>query len=74
MAPDHSIMAVPVTADSVFQRGEPLAILKLPPAATSLDDVMPDGKRFLVSVRTNTAPSVSPPFTVVLNWQVGLKK
>jgi Tol biopolymer transport system component len=73
MAPDHSVMAVPVTADSAFQHGEPKALFKLPPTA-SLSDVMPDGARFLVSLRNNSAQPSSPPFTVVLNWQAGLKK
>jgi len=73
MAPDRSVMAVPVTADSVFQHGEPKALFKLPPTAT-LADVMPDGNRFLVTLVTDTTQSSSPPFTVVLNWQAGLKK
>jgi Tol biopolymer transport system component len=72
MAPDHSVMAIPVTADSVFQHGEPKALFKLP-STSNLTDVMPDGSRFLVSLQTNSQSS-SPPFTVVLNWQAGLKK
>jgi hypothetical protein len=63
-----------VTADSVFQRGEPKALFQLPSTASSLSDVMPDGNRFLVYLRTNATQPSSPPFTVVLNWQAGLKK
>ncbi|SPE36292.1 Serine/threonine protein kinase [Candidatus Sulfopaludibacter sp. SbA6] len=73
MAPDRSVMAVPVTADSVFQHGEPKALFKLPPTG-GLSDVMPDGNRFLAYLQTNVTQPSSPPFTVVLNWQAGLKK
>jgi hypothetical protein len=34
--------------------------------------VTPDGKRFLLVAPVG--PSASVPFTVVLNWTVGLKK
>jgi hypothetical protein len=36
-------------------------------------DVTADGKRFLVNTN-NLAASASPPLTVVVNWQAGLKK
>jgi len=74
MAPDRSVMAVPVTADSTFQHGEPKALFKLPSTASYLFDVMPDGSRFLVNLRNNVTQPSSPPFTVVLNLQAGLKK
>jgi len=73
-APDGSVMAVPVTADSAFQHGEPKALFKLPSMPSYLCDVMPGGNRFLVSLRNNVTQPSSPPFTVVLNWQAGLKK
>jgi Tol biopolymer transport system component/predicted Ser/Thr protein kinase len=72
-APDGSIMAVPVTANPIFQHGEPKALFKPPSGASYLADAMPDGNRFLVRHRNNTPP-LAPPFTVVLNWQAGLKK
>ena len=49
-------------------------LFKLPSGA-GMNAVTPDGNRFLVSVGANaTQPSSLPPFTVVLNWQAGLKK
>jgi len=74
MAADRSVVAVQVTADSVFHHGEPKALFKPPSTASYLSGVMPDGNRFLVYLRTNVTPPSSPPFTVVLNWQAGLKK
>jgi len=73
-APDGSIMAVPVTANSVFQHGEPKALFKPASTASYLSDAMPEGNRFLVSLRNNSTQHSSPPFTVVLNWQAGLKR
>jgi Tol biopolymer transport system component len=74
MAADSSVMAVPISANQVFQPGEPKVVFKLPSSAV-LNAVTPDGNRFLVGVTANaTQPSSLPPFTVVLNWQAGLKK
>jgi len=73
MAPDGSVMAVTVTANSAFQHGEPKALFKLP-TDSYLSDVMPEGNRFLARLPNNTAQPSSLPFTVVLNWQAGLKK
>jgi Tol biopolymer transport system component/predicted Ser/Thr protein kinase len=72
-ARDGSVMAVPVTANSVFQRGEPKAMFNPASPPAFLSDAMPDGNRFLVRLRNNTIRPSSPPFTVVLNWQAGLK-
>jgi len=69
-------MAVPISADQVVQPGEPKTLFKLPSSGV-LDAVTPDGNRFLaqVTVAANLKqPSSLPPFTVVLNWQGGLKK
>jgi Tol biopolymer transport system component/predicted Ser/Thr protein kinase len=74
MAADSSVMAVPISANQVFQPGEPKVVFKLPSSAV-LNAVTPDGNRFLAGVGANaTQPSSLPPFTVVLNWQAGLKR
>lgn len=66
--PDGRAMPVEIATDPAFQAGKPcpLGILPLVNAWDSSDDA----KRFLVSV-----PKSEPqPYTVVLNWQAGLKK
>jgi Tol biopolymer transport system component len=73
-ARDGSIMAVPVTANPVFQHGAPKALFKPSSTRAYLADAMPDGNRFLVRHQNNSTPPSAPPFTVVLNWQAGLKK
>ena len=37
-------------------------------------DVTADGKRFLVATTGSAGAASSPPLTVVVNWQAGLKK
>ena len=37
-------------------------------------DVTPDGQRFLINTMIPATESGTPPITVVLNWQAGLKK
>ncbi len=73
-ASDGKLMAVEITASTVFRAEIPKALFRMPseggPAAGSRWDVASDGKRFLMPVAQSTAT----PFTVVLNWQVGLKK
>jgi hypothetical protein len=49
-----------------------LAGLVAPPKIDPGGDVTADGSRFLIGVPV--AQSASVPFTVVLNWQVTLKK
>jgi hypothetical protein len=64
-------MAVDVTAGAVFQAGTPKPFFKVQPGVT-LWDVTADGTRFLVAeLLGQSAPA---PFTVVLNWQEGLKR
>ena len=77
LAPDRKVMAVEIATNAVFQAGVPKALFQTPPpfavtAYLQLWDVTPDGKRFLfVGPVEQTG---QPPFTVVLNWQAGLKK
>jgi hypothetical protein len=70
-SPDGTIMAVDVTAGAVFQAGTPKPSFKLPTGANAWD-VTADGRRFLVALPLEQR--VQAPFTVVLNWQEGLKK
>jgi hypothetical protein len=75
-APDGKLMAVDVTTNPAFEAGVPKALFRAPPLlSTSISsawDVTADGKRFLFPALA--AQSAQAPFTVVLNWQAGLKK
>jgi hypothetical protein len=55
-----------------FQAGTPRRVFNAPSLANSGWDLAPDGKRFLCIASANGARAA--PFTVVLNWQAGLKK
>jgi Tol biopolymer transport system component len=70
LAPNGKMMAVDVKAGPAFDVGTPTALFQVPPGAI-VGDVTPDGKRLLLV--TPVGPSASAPFTVVLNWAVGLK-
>jgi hypothetical protein len=74
LAPDGTILSVAVEADRVLQIGETKALFKAPPGPTTAIrwDVSPDGERFLFPTMQTAA--VQRPFTVVLNWQDGLKR
>jgi eukaryotic-like serine/threonine-protein kinase len=67
---DGKLMAVSLTAGSDFQAGVPRVLFQTPPRAPGWAP-SPDGKRFLFLVPETQE---SAPFTVVLNWQAGLKK
>jgi serine/threonine protein kinase len=73
-APDGKVMAVDVTAGTVFQAGTPKPLFQVPLAGTSIDrwDVASDGNRFLLV--TPAAESRPSPFNVILNWTSLLKK
>ena len=75
---DGRVMAVEVTPGPAFQTGTPTPLFQ-----TALDagsfinssfawDVAKDGRRFLIV--EPASEKTSTPFTVVLNWQMGLKK
>jgi Tol biopolymer transport system component len=65
---NRRIMAVEITTSPAFHAGKPQPLPGIPPGAW---DCTADGKRFLVMVPKNGGPE---PYTVVLNWQAGLKK
>jgi eukaryotic-like serine/threonine-protein kinase len=73
MGADGSLTAVDVSTSGVFQAGVPKTLFK-GPAGVIFFDVSPDGKRFLMVAPSATSATPSPKFTVVLNWQAGLKK
>ena len=77
-----SIKAVPVKAAAgtkpSIEAGTPVALFDahMVPSTNNLlfeYDVTADGKRFLINT-TGASGAASPPLTVVMNWQAGLKK
>ncbi|MGH9687612.1 MAG: protein kinase domain-containing protein [Candidatus Acidiferrales bacterium] len=75
VAPAGMLMEVAVATKPDFRAGVPKALFHLPMQSPtpgfSFWDVTPDSKRFLIAAPA--AQSASTPFTVVLNWQAGLK-
>ena len=70
---DGNAMAVEVNTSGVFQAGIPKALFKVP-AGVIFWDVSGDGKRFLMPAPSGVNPLAQEPFTVMLDWQAGLKK
>jgi hypothetical protein len=67
---DWQVMAVEVTSKPVFQAGTPKLLFQAPAQPSrGAGDFTVDGQHFLF-----LAPMGQAPFTVVLNWQAGLKK
>jgi Tol biopolymer transport system component len=67
---DWKMMAVEVTSKPVFQAGTPKLLFQAPvQPGRGPGDFTVDGQRFLF-----LAPMGQAPFTVILNWQAGLKK
>jgi serine/threonine protein kinase/Tol biopolymer transport system component len=74
LAPDGKLMAVEIATNPVFRAGQPKALFQAPVSVSTFQhwwDLTPDGKRFLFPA---PAEQGGAPFTVVLNWQAGLKK
>ena len=69
VAPDRTLMAVPVRPGSVFEAGTVTRLFELRGSAYS---VTRDGRRFVSNEPIGAASS--RPITVVLNWTAGLKK
>jgi Tol biopolymer transport system component len=65
-ASDGKIVSLPLTTDPALRLGVPKSLF----TSDRLWEVTGDGNRFLVSVPVEQGV---PPFTVVLNWQSGLK-
>jgi hypothetical protein len=67
---DWKVMAVEVTSNPVFQAGTPKLLFQAPvQPSRGVGDFTVDGQHFLF-----LAPMGQAPFTVILNWQAGLKK
>jgi Tol biopolymer transport system component len=69
-APDNRLMAVSVSprASGTVDVGNPVALFTMRPNAQVV--ASPDGQRFLIETPIDAA--VTPPLTVVLNWQAAL--
>jgi hypothetical protein len=64
-------MAVEIVTTPVFRAGTPRPLGLVFPLDTGTPwDTAADGKRFLVAAESGKPE----PYTVVLNWQTGLKK
>jgi Tol biopolymer transport system component len=73
IALDGKLMTVALAAGSAFQSSLPKALFQTPPGDndTTRWAPSPDGTRFLFLVPETQEAA---PFTIVLNWQAGLKK
>jgi hypothetical protein len=70
---DRKVMAVDVTAGSIFQVGAPKLLFQAPVQVfNSPGEYTVDGKRFLFLAPVEQ--TVQTPFTIVLNWEAGLKR
>ncbi len=75
MTPDWKLMAVEVTINPVFQAGAAKLLFQAPPQrSVTAGEYTVDGKRFLFLAPTQQGSQAQAPFTVVLNWQAGLRK
>jgi len=73
MTLDGKVMAVGVSTNTVFEAGTPKLLFQRPqPTSRTVGDYTLDGKQFFFP--TSTEQTAQAPFTVVLNWQAGLKK
>jgi len=82
-AADGKMMAVPVKATAgprpSFEAGAPVPLFDAHMASLQNGvlfeyDVTSDGKRFLIDTTGGASGAASPPLTVVVNWNTGLKK
>jgi eukaryotic-like serine/threonine-protein kinase len=72
VTPDGKVMSSAVTLSPTFQAGTPKLLFQSPAQpGRPTGDITADGRRFLFPVPAD--PAAQPPFTVVLNWQAGLK-
>jgi len=73
VTPDGKVMVVAVTTTPTFQAGTPRFLLQVPPQpGRSTGTYTADGKHFLFLAPAE--PTAQTPFTVVVNWEAGLKK
>ena len=67
------MMAVPVKTGASFEPGTATRLFEVHTIGYQPFDVSPDG-RFLINTPVEDAENTVTPITVVLNWQVALKK
>ena len=73
VTPDGKVMVVAVTTSPTFQAGTPKFLFPVPPQpGRRTGTYTADGKRFLFLAPADARAQA--PFTLVLNWQAGLKK
>ena len=76
VASDRKLMSVEIALNPVFQAGVPKALFQtpLPPTSAAREpwDITPDGRRFLLLAPAGQTGQAR--YTVVLNWQAGLKR
>ncbi len=76
MAPNQTLMAVPIAPGAAFEPGAPVTLFRTHAAPGSLTGdrnhfvVTPDGQKFLV---INLVEENAQPITVVLNWAAAVK-
>ena len=67
MGLDFKLMAVPVSADTKFHAGSPVALFPIHPSgAGTVYDVTSDGRRFLVNSLASELGS--PPLDLLIHW------
>jgi len=78
LSADNTMMAAPVTTETNFDSGKPVALFQTAPRQPSSSrdqfvyDVSKDGQHFLIL--TQVKQTGTPPMTVVLNWTAKLNK
>jgi eukaryotic-like serine/threonine-protein kinase len=70
ISPDRNMIAVPVLLNPGFQPGARRVVFQIPPGTVQVD-TNGNGRRVAIVPVERTAQG---PFTLVLNWQAGLKK
>ena len=75
-AVDGTVMAVEIATNPEFRPGKPQPVgFAVDTAVGTPWDCTADGRRFLAAVPKTAPKSKGPePYTVILNWQAGLKK
>ena len=71
VAPDDSIVSVPITLGATLQAGTGGPLFRLEAGIRNFD-VSPDGSRFLVTTPVEKSPE--SPIRVILNWDAALRK
>jgi eukaryotic-like serine/threonine-protein kinase len=71
VTPDGRVMVAPVSTTPTFQAGAPKFLFQVQPGRM-VGSYTADGKRFLFPIPV--VQTAQTPFSLVLNWQAGLKK